>query len=184
MNDALACWHVRTEQLHSACSYQGCSKHTHSNEFGPDIAYRESTFLNHSALPDTVRGSVVHVISCKKGAVGCASGDNPATLEFNRVFVQESLDSEKLAMALSSTAPMAVLNFTSIERAFGNFTRAGDYTKFYKRLQHYGAVWCCADAHPGHVHYDFWWDVAHTDKFGRAWGAQGAKDAWRPLAGP
>ena len=73
-----------------------------------------------------------------------------------------------------------MLNFTSIDHAFGNFTKVGDYSRFYKRLQHYGAVWCCIDAHPGHVHYDFWWDIPHKDKFGRTWG----KGDWRPLTGP
>jgi hypothetical protein len=73
-----------------------------------------------------------------------------------------------------------VLNFTSIDAAFGNFTRPADYAKFYRRLTHYGAVWCCIDAHPGHVHYDFWWDVAHKDKFNRDWG----EGEWRPIAGP
>lgn len=127
-----------------------------------------------------MRASVVHVSSCKRGAVGCASGDNPATLEFNRALVEEGLDSDRLVMALSSASSVSVLNFTDIGRAFGNFTRAVDYGRFHKRLQHYGAVWCCADAHPGHVHYDFWWDTAHTDRFGRAW----AKGAWKPVAGP
>jgi hypothetical protein len=71
---------------------------TSREEFGPDIAYREHSFLNHSALPDVVRGSVVHVVSCRHGSVGCATGDNPATLEFNRLFVEERLDSDRLAM--------------------------------------------------------------------------------------
>jgi hypothetical protein len=70
----------------------------HRNEFGPDIGFRESSFLSHAALPDIVRASVVHVAPCKRGAVGCASGDNPATLEFNRLTLEEGLPSNKIVM--------------------------------------------------------------------------------------
>lgn len=151
------------------------------NEFGPDIAYREAGFLSNPALPGTVRGSVVHVLPCKKGAVGCASGENPATLEFDRLFMQEGLDSERVARALSSAASISVLNFTDVARSVGNFTRAADYARFTKRLGHYGGVFCCIDAHPGHVHYDLLWDVPHTDRFGRVWGGEAP---WRPVTGP
>lgn len=80
---------------------------------------------------------------------------------------------------------ISVLNFTDVSRAVANFTAPGDYAKFAKRLHHYGGVFCCVDAHPGHVHYDFWWDVAHTDRFGRAWGGDGSGNAtWKPVTGP
>lgn len=149
------------------------------NEFGPDVGYRESSFLANPLLPDVVRSSVVHVSPCKPGTVGCSTGDNPATVEFNRLLVAENIDSDRMAMALSSVSSISVLNFTSIDSVFSNFTRAEDYTRFFKRLQHYGAVWCCVDAHPGHVHYDFWWDVPHRDRFDRAWNG-----TWRPITGP
>jgi hypothetical protein len=73
-----------------------------------------------------------------------------------------------------------VLNFTSIGSAFGNFSRPADFTRFQRRMAQYGAVWCCVDAHPGHVHYDLWWDTHHTDKFGRKWGRgrEGAAPGW------
>jgi len=70
----------------------------HRNEFGPDIGYRESSFLNHPGLPDIVRGSVVQVHSCRSGEVGCSAGDNPATVEFNRLSLHEHMDSNRILM--------------------------------------------------------------------------------------
>ena len=67
-------------------------------EFGPHIPYREYSLLNNSALPDSVRASVVYVGTCKRGAVGCADGSNPATVEHNKLTLQEGLDSERVRM--------------------------------------------------------------------------------------
>jgi hypothetical protein len=70
-------------------------------EFGPDIGFRESSFLQHEALPDIVRASVVHVLPCRRGEVGCASGDNPATLEFNRLFMERGMASDRIVMCVA-----------------------------------------------------------------------------------
>lgn len=80
--------------------------------------------------------------------------------------------------ALSSVSHAALLKFSTMHNAFGNFTNEVDFTRFFKRMNHLGSVWCCIDAHPGHIHYDFWWDVPHTDKFGRKW------ERWEPMPGP
>ncbi len=74
---------------------------------------------------------------------------------------------------------MSILRFSNLVDAFGNFTQVQDWTRFYRRMQQYSSVWCCIDAHPGHIHYDMWWDLpGHTDKFGRTWGK------WEPMTGP
>lgn len=80
---------------------------------------------------------------------------------------------------LSPVSHVQVLKFSTMQNAFGNFTQEQDHTKFFKRMHHMGSVWCCIDAHPGHIHYDLWWDIPHTDKFGRKWDTQ-----WQPTAGP
>jgi hypothetical protein len=79
---------------------------------------------------------------------------------------------------LSSVKHVQLLKFNTMQSAFGNFSREADYMKFAKRMNQMGSVWCCIDAHPGHIHYDFWWDTPHIDKFGRQW------DKWEPTAGP
>jgi hypothetical protein len=80
--------------------------------------------------------------------------------------------------ALSSVGSISLIKFTSVTNAFGNFTDSKDYTKFFNRVKHYGCVWCCVNAHPGHILYDFWWDIPHTDVVGRKW------DKWEPKPGP
>lgn len=84
-----------------------------------------------------------------------------------------------LHRALSSAQHMMVIRFNSVIDAFGNFTRAEDWSKFARRMAQYGSVWCCVDAHPGHIHYDMLWDVpGHEDRHGRIW------SKWEPKTGP
>lgn len=73
-----------------------------------------------------------------------------------------------------------VLRFKGTERLFGGWADPEAAQRFKQRLDQYAAIWCCVDAHPGHVWYDFSWDAgAHTDRHGRSIGEQ-----WRPLTGP
>ena len=52
--------------------------------------------------------------------------------------------------------------------------------RFEERLKIYSSLWCCVDKHPGHVWYDFMWDVVpHTDRHGRE-----QKGPWQPITGP
>lgn len=52
--------------------------------------------------------------------------------------------------------------------------------RFEERLRIYSSLWCCVNAHPGHVWYDFMWDtVPHTDRHGRE-----QTGPWKPITGP
>lgn len=95
-----------------------------------------------------------------------------------RVRVQQGLDSAKLTVALSNVGASKLLEFTTMHNAFARFTDEAQQQKFFKRMQRYTSIWCCAAAHPGHIHYDMWWDQPHVDKFGRTW------DKWKPTTGP
>jgi hypothetical protein len=45
-----------------------------------------------------------------------------------------------------------VLRFSAdIQRLFTGWSDAAARERFKRRLDHYGAIWCCVDAHPGHV---------------------------------
>ncbi len=56
---------------------------------------------------------------------------------------------------------------------------AGDWQKFFNRVKGIGSLWCCINAHPGHIHYDPWFDIPHQDKFNRQWDVP-----WEPKTGP
>lgn len=79
---------------------------------------------------------------------------------------------------------LQVLRFTGgIERLFGGWADGAAAERFKRRVDSYGAIWCCvAPKGPfgvGHVWYDFFHDAPHTDRHGRAVGAK-----WEPLTGP
>ena len=76
---------------------------------------------------------------------------------------------------------LQVLRFTGgVERLFGGWADAAAAERFKRRLDQYGAIWCCVDVRPaGHVWYDFFHDTPHTDRHGRAVGGK-----WEPLTGP
>lgn len=45
-----------------------------------------------------------------------------------------------------------VLRFTGgIERLFGGWADGGAGERFKRRVDHYAAIWCCVNKHPGHV---------------------------------
>lgn len=158
------------------------AKHLDANpaEFGPPIPFREHSVFLNPRMPAGSLGSTVFVDACKPGTTGCSDGQNPATLEYNRVRVGERMPSDRLLASLASVEPIMTLRVSDVRRVWGGFSKSEDARRFAKRTGHYGGVWCCADAHPGHVHYDLWWDEEHTDKFGRKW----AKGEWRPTRGP
>jgi hypothetical protein len=158
------------------------AKHLDANpdEFGPAIPYREHSLFTNPRMPAGSLGSTVYVDSCQRGTTGCSDGQNPATTEYNRVRVQERLASDRLLKSLASVEPIMTLRVTDVRRTWGGFSDPEAARRFERRTSHYGAVWCCADEHPGHVHYDLWWDEEHTDKFGRKW----SKGGWVPKTGP
>jgi hypothetical protein len=158
------------------------ARHLDANpeEFGPPIPFREHSVLDNARLPAASLGSTVYVDACSPGTTGCSDGHNPATTEYNRVRVAEKMDSDRLLTSLASVEPIMTLRVTDVKRTWGGFSDGAKARRFRARTLHYGAVWCCADAHPGHVHYDLWWDEDHTDKFGRKW----AKGEWKPVTGP
>lgn len=73
-----------------------------------------------------------------------------------------------------------VVDFSSMLGAFGGFADPAVGIRFQTRLKQYATIWCCVNEHPGHIFYDWFWDVIpRSDRFGREW-----KDTWVPLTGP
>lgn len=74
---------------------------------------------------------------------------------------------------------LQVLRFTGgVERLFSGWADGAAAERFKRRLDQYGAIWCCVNAHPGHVWYDFFHDTQHTDRHGRL------VEKWQPVTGP
>lgn len=67
-----------------------------------------------------------------------------------------------------------VLRITGgIERLFDRYADEAAQQRFKRRLDLYGAIWCCVNAHPGHV-----WCASELGA--AAWG--GNERAWRGTA--
>jgi hypothetical protein len=67
-------------------------------EFGPQITYREHTFLINPATPDAVKRNQVVVGSCEAGNPGCADGTQPATVKNSTVLLAKGLDSDRIKL--------------------------------------------------------------------------------------
>ncbi|KAL6753317.1 nucleotide-diphospho-sugar transferase-domain-containing protein [Haematococcus lacustris] len=156
----------------------GWSRGLPADTYGPHIDFREYSFLNNSKLPAAVRDSKVIIEICPSGTAGCSDGITPPVLQDGKLKVQEGLTSEKLISALAPAKVYKVLEFSTMAGAFKNFTDPVDWTKFFGRVKGYTSIWCCVNAHPGHIHYDPWFDIPHTDKFNRQW------EEWKPVTGP
>jgi len=49
-------------------------------------------------------------------------------------------------------APVQVVRISGgIERLFGGWKDEKKAQQFKRRLDHYGSIWCCVNAHPGHI---------------------------------
>jgi hypothetical protein len=151
------------------------------SEFGPNVDYRESSFFSNPRMTAAVNSSRVTIELCASGDSKCSDGTTPAPLEGDsKIRIQQGLLSEKLKVALTNADKFKVVHFSTMANAFKNFTETSDWNKFANRMRIYGSIWCCINAHPGHIHYDLLFDVPHMDKHGRSWNGSD----WEPKTGP
>ncbi len=69
-------------------------------EYGPNIDFRESSFLSSKAIPAAVLASAARVMVCTKGKGYCPEPDAPGTVDGDKVFLQEGLKSEQIKMCV------------------------------------------------------------------------------------
>jgi hypothetical protein len=67
-------------------------------EFGPQLAYREHSFLLNPATPEAIKRSLVVVAPCEPGSPDCADGTQPATVETATVKLAKGLGSDHIKM--------------------------------------------------------------------------------------
>ena len=63
----------------------GWHANMNEGESGPNIPYRESSFLNNPSLPAAVNKSQAVVEICPAGTAGCSDGTKPAELQVGGV---------------------------------------------------------------------------------------------------
>ena len=158
-------------------------------EFGPDVPYRELSFLQNPRTPESVRNSVARIERCSPEADGsfaadCASGSAAAIVHDGTMRLQPGLTDVQLRTALSGVKEQfKVLHFASMNGTFSHFEEQADAERFSKRLRHMPSLWCCVNppaGTPGHVWYDLQWDIIpHTDLHDRRW-----ERPWNITLGP
>jgi len=177
------------------------------SSYGSKIEFREYSFLKKKPARD-LNASVVVIYVCSDkddNGEGCADGkdgkaaeaatdtNSTTTTTTTTIRIKPNLsDTDLLAVLSSDTVKQAKVldiqgnisglystnNGTSTTAAFSS--NATKNVMFKRRLDLYGAIWCCSDAHPGHVWYDFFWDVdSHRDRHNRD-----IAGGWTPLTGP
>ena len=137
---------------------------------------------SNPALSEAVNSSrldVELVESCEHGK--CTQNVGAAAPKDTKIIVANTkltdVDVEKL---LSTHKDVKVIQFRTMVGAFGGFVDEQDMQKFSRRLKRYAAIWCCKNAHPGHIWYDMEFDVIpHTDRNNRVW-----DKPWKPTTGP
>jgi len=144
------------------------------DEFGPQVEWREYSFLQNPRTPARVNQSRLAVTVCEQGGAGCSDGSGPGTITEGQLRLAPGLDSTKLAAALKGTDSYRILDISGITRMWpafredgGWFTDPEQHRRFVQRLRHMTSVVCCLQTNPGWIWYDLMWDVPHKDRFGR-----------------
>jgi len=150
--------------------------------FGPGIDFREYSFFDNPAVPEAVNASTVEVelVESCDGEKCTQNIGGVAPKETSKVVANTKLTDVDVENLLREHKDAKVVRFSTMVGAFGGFVDDKDMTKFSKRLKKYAAIWCCKNAHPGHIWYDMEFDVIpHTDRHNRVW-----DKPWTPTTGP
>ncbi|KAI4370809.1 hypothetical protein MLD38_019118 [Melastoma candidum] len=127
------------------------------DEFGPPINIREYSLLNNPAMPKQVKESFLEVQVCRPGSQNCQLSNNTASAGIIRL--PRNSNEETLKTVFSSFKDVKVIQFSSMQDAFGGFTDKSREEKFRRRVKRYTGIWCCTKDHiPGHIYYDMYWD--------------------------
>ncbi|CAL9781232.1 unnamed protein product [Musa acuminata subsp. burmannicoides] len=126
-------------------------------EFGPQIHFREYSFLQNPSVPKHVKESLLNVQLCDAHSKGC----NISNETTSRGFIQFPRNStEQMYMQVfSQYKDIKVLHFSSMANAFQGFSDEAREATFRNRVKRYVGTWCCVrNQSPGHIYYDMYWD--------------------------
>lgn len=146
------------------------------NEFGPNLKWREYSFLQNPKLSPAVNNSRLIIQPC--GAT-CKEEVDVANVKDGKLAVKASVAVPKLREALLSPAASAYkiieLGHAALETLSGlwNTFPGPEQERFTRRLKHLTSVVCCLNEQPGWIWYDFLADIPHEDRFNRKFEGQG-----------
>uniref|UniRef100_A0A804L4U5 Uncharacterized protein n=1 Tax=Musa acuminata subsp. malaccensis TaxID=214687 RepID=A0A804L4U5_MUSAM len=126
-------------------------------EFGPQIHFREYSFLQNPSVPKHVKESLLNVQLCDAHSKGC----NISNETTSRGFIQFPRNStEQVYMQVfSQYKDIQVLHFSSMSNAFLGFSDEAREATFRNRVKRYVGTWCCVrNQSPSHIYYDMYWD--------------------------
>ncbi|XP_065029426.1 arabinosyltransferase XEG113-like [Musa acuminata AAA Group] len=126
-------------------------------EFGPQIHFREYSFLQNPSVPKHVKESLLNVQLYDAHSKGC----NISNETTSRGFIQFPRNStEQMYMQVfSQYKDIKVLHFLSMANAFLGFSDEAREATFRNRVKRYVGTWCCVrNQSPGHIYYDMYWD--------------------------
>jgi arabinosyltransferase len=152
---------------------------------GPNVPFREHSFLQNPRMPAHVRDSAVVVEVCPEGNnAACADGSAPAGVSDGVVRLRAGLTDKQIAAALGDVAAeFKVLRFRNVTGVFSRHEERADEQRFHTRMRLLGSLWCCMrppPGKPGHVWYDALWDIVpHKDVHNRKW-----REPWHIQMGP
>ncbi|URE30576.1 Nucleotide-diphospho-sugar transferase [Musa troglodytarum] len=126
-------------------------------EFGPQIHFREYSFLQNPSVPKHVKESLLNVQLCDAHSKGCNISDETTSRGFIQ-FPRNSTE-QKYMQVFSQYKDIKVLHFSSMANAFQGFNDEAREVKFRNRVKRYVGLWCCVENRdPGHIYYDIYWD--------------------------
>ncbi|CAI7752766.1 unnamed protein product [Closterium sp. NIES-53] len=125
------------------------------DEFGPAVPIREYSFLDNPRTPHAVLKSKLAVQLCEEGSPDCPSTPDGPT---DSIRIKKKTRQNELKAVLSRYSDIKWIEFSSMLDSFGGWDDKAMERKFRWRVRQYVGIWCCVNAQPGHIWYDFFND--------------------------
>lgn len=134
------------------------------NVMGKMLPFREYTFLQNPRMGKATLASRVEVEVCDAGEAdaACATAASPPKARAKSFKLAQGLKDADLAKIFEPFQKVKIISLNSIGTdggVFGGWSDPMVQSRFYKRATSMTGIWCCVNAHPGHIWYDMLWDM-------------------------
>ncbi|KAJ3681566.1 hypothetical protein LUZ60_016055 [Juncus effusus] len=128
-------------------------------EFGPQIGFREYSFVKNPLVPKNVKESVLEVEICERNSPKCSSQNFTQKHTYGFLHFPKNATQQDLVQVFSKYKDFKIIQFSSMQDLFQGFSDPESEGKFRKRVKRYVGIWCCVmNKTPGHIYYDMYWD--------------------------